>query len=409
MLNQKSNDLVEGSNESAKLLVNILQELICVVEKLDVRSQGLGLYGGLAGDLLFLWKANNFQPDLVDESVFEHKFSYLQEHFSIQQFNLSFGLSGIGWLIEYLNQSQTDYDPQLCESIDHVLLEQINIDKWQGELEVVMGLAGIASYAARRARKSEQQDIFEVLLRHYDSNATKLSDNLISWPQPLNSVYRMSEVEDKSNEYNLGLAHGVTGIIAALIPALKLKAQQAKARELLSQSCEWLLHQENSAKNKKCYFKSTNKSKRTSRLGWCYGDLTIALTLARAGIALNVPKYIEKAREIGLHAAKRTASNAMIKDASICHGSMGLAVIFKLLSELLERESDELMRAAKFWLQYTVELYQKEGIEGFHYFSGKTGEFVENTSLLEGYSGIGLGLLTFLDETTDWTDCLLMS
>jgi lantibiotic modifying enzyme len=207
-------------------------------------------------------------------------------------------------------------------------------------------------------------------------------------------------------EYNLGLAHGVPGIISAILPALTIPALSNRAQKLLKQSCDWLLMQQLTIKEES-FFSSYVNDPLPSRLGWCYGDLTIALTLARVGNALKIPQYLTQAEEMALHSAKRCEKSAGIDDAGVCHGSAGLSLIFQLLNK--EIPSIKLEQASIKWLDFTLKLYNEKGMEGLYKPSPQRGNRNESKGFLTGYSGVGLCLISLLNGDTEWTECLSLS
>lgn len=426
--------MLEPLDSAVKNKATIKEILIGLTESIQINDNdknNCGLLGGLAGELLFLFQLSRYNENVNNEQVFTEKLSFLQEQLPayVAQPDLSRGLTGQGWFLEFINQAQgSEYDPELCEEIDNILTNTIASDTWHGEIEMVLGLSGIAAYAARRAEKLSSNKLYDIIIGHYEALAIQTSNNTLSWSQPANSVYRFNKEAPESLEFNLGLAHGVPSIIASLLPALKLPNLHSRTKTLLIQSCDWLIGQElepnQSSSGKKsisCFDsyctgyhqendvltdkKSNEKS--GSRLGWCYGDLTIALTLARVGNALDLPSYIDKAKALGLHAAKRDHHDAAILDAGLCHGSAGLALIFQLLHQQVQ--APELLSAANKWLTFTLTMYQEKGLDGLFMYSALSKEYEKDTSLLMGYSGIGLCLLSALGQEADWADCLLMA
>lgn len=387
-----------------------LKVLTSVIQKTNNDVNNLGLVNGLTGELLFLWQASCYDKTLVNEEIFYEKFEFLQENFSVAatNFSLENGLAGAGWFLEYINQAQgEDYDPELCDDIDNILLNTISVTSWRGEIEMLQGLAGLSIYGARRLLKTEQDDFYEKFINHFEKLATQIDKITLSWQQPSYSVYRLNEEDISAPEYNLGLAHGIVGIIAAILPALNIPSLYLRTKKLLVQSCDWLLQQELVGADKKSFFPSSMNDNHYSRLGWCYGDLTIALTLARVGKVLEFPSYIEKAKEISLHASQREEYSAMVQDAGICHGSSGIALIFQLLHKELQLE--ELIPVVNNWLNVTLELYSDKGLKGYYKYSGFEKDHIESLGLLTGYSGIGLCFLALLTGDSEWTDCLLLS
>lgn len=399
---------LKSAIQNKDLINQILNKFNQKILYLENQNTNRGLLSGLTGELLFLYQLSQYNSELVDETIFNKKLEFLQTNlsFSVGHPDLSSGLSGQGWFLEYINQAQkAGYDPELCEEIDEILFNVLSIDNWNGEIEMVLGLSGIAMYAGRRQLQYSSKSLFEKIIKHFEDSAIQISENTLSWSQPRHSVYRFNKEEPEAVEYNLGLAHGVPSIIAAILPALKIPSLFDRTKRLLIQSCDWLLEQELNEEDKISCFGTSCNDKQGSRLGWCYGDLTIALTLARVGNALEMPSYINRAKQISLHAALRDSEQAMIQDAGLCHGSAGLSLIFQLLNQKLN--VPELLAAANKWLDYTLELYQKQNLPGFYRYYNHSYE--EDTSLLMGYAGIGLCLLSALGEDADWADSLLMA
>ncbi|MFT4927846.1 MAG: lantibiotic modifying enzyme [Phenylobacterium sp.] len=419
--------ILKSASENRQLIEQILQQFAGVLMALPNTVTNGGLLSGLTGDLLYLYQLSLYQGGLVgqtvvDEEVFNDKLEFLQESLALSAGhpNLSAGLSGQGWFLEYLNQGQgEDYDDELCEEIDNLLHSSLSVDEWLGEIELILGLGGIAIYAARRQLKSASTELFERLLSHYEQALTQISDTTSSWTQPAKSHYRFDQENPDKAEFNLGLAHGVPGIIAAILPALNIPKLHQRAKLLLQQSCDWLLEQELAAESEgkarvSCFASACgehdnggNSYNSGSRLGWCYGDLTIALTLSRVGKALQHSGYIEKARQISLHAATRDKTQGMVYDAGLCHGSAGLVLIFQLLDQQLNEP--KLAQAANRWLDYTLDLYRQKGLEGLYAWTPLEQDYKEDTGLLMGFGGVGLCLLSALGEEADWVDCLLMA
>lgn len=373
-------------------------------------SHGNGLLSGLAGHLLFLYNAHRYDSSLVDEALFTEQLERLQEGLSDQSFELSNGLAGQAWVLEYFNQANSeDYDPQLLEEIDSLFCESLSHNPWLGEIEMVLGLSGYAPYTARRARFTDQTKLYGVLVAGLLSTVTRLDNGQITWSQPKESIYRL-EKDDAAREqaeYNLGLAHGVPGIIAALLPAITIPKLKSQVTSVLLASCDWLLEQQNPDRSSHCRFGSCVGDNHQSRLGWCYGDLTIALTLARVGKATDRPSYVEQALEIALKSANRDAKTGHIVDAGLCHGSVGLVTIYQLLNQVMPHPV--LAKAASTWLEYSLQQYRDKGIESLYSYNGVNEDYEEDFSFLMGFSGIGLGLISALDNDMSWTDCLLMS
>ncbi|AOT10071.1 lanthionine synthetase C family protein [Pseudoalteromonas luteoviolacea] len=367
-----------------------------------------GLLSGLAGQLLFLFKAHHMDANTIDEALFSEKLEVLQEQLVEQSFELSSGLAGQAWVLEFFNQAdKEEYDAELLEDVDELFIQALDYHPWPGEIEMVLGLSGYAPYAARRSQFSDQSKLYSIIVSGLESTATYFDNGHIAWSQPKESIYRFDTDDREKPEYNLGLAHGVPGMIAALLPALNIPSLKARAAKLISGACDWLLeHQTGHDHAYSCYGSCAGESDPKSRLGWCYGDLTIALILARAGYGLDRPSYIERAREIAVHAAKRDDKSAYINDAGLCHGFVGLALIFQIVNKIMP--DPKLAEATQYWVDYSLTAYRERGLSALHSYNGVSKSHEVDFGFLMGYAGIGCGLISLLDDDVSWTDCLLM-
>lgn len=392
--------------------VNFLETLRLSCYKQLSASSNNNLLAGLSGILIFLIamgdqsSAENLDDDY--DSVINNTFDQIQNIIPeiLHDFSINTGLSGICWFLEYINQKQDVYDPDFCAEIDAILLQHLSVETWKFEIEALAGLAGIAVYAGRRQRKTDQTILFDKIISHYEALVTEISADQLTWEQPRHSIYRMDKEDRSYPEYNLGLAHGMVGIIASLIPAYSIPSLQSRVRRLIEHSCNWLMSQKIQDEQSIGRYPSSAGSQSPSRLGWCYGDLTIAHTLARAGKLFVREDFIEEARITALKAAARTVENGYCYDAGLCHGSAGNGLCFQLLAQ--ELDMPELQERADFWFNYTLKLYEEKNLKGLHHFNGLSEKYEESHGFLEGYAGIGLCLIAWETGEADWVDCLLL-
>ncbi|WP_298652111.1 lanthionine synthetase LanC family protein [uncultured Proteiniphilum sp.] len=129
--------------------------------------------------------------------------------------------------------------------------------------------------------------------------------------------------------------------------------------------------------------------------------------LWQAGKAINKDEWKEKGLEVLLQSTKRTAyHDSLVTDAGICHGSAGIALIFRRM--YLETKLDDFKSGTQYWINQTLELASLE--ESLGYKHSLRDSWVSDYSLLTGISGIGLVLLSYLhDEQQNWDEMLLIS
>ena len=110
-----------ASPEQEAQIRAIIKKLASEVSQDLHTVQGNGLLSGLAGHLLFLFNAYRIDESSVDEVLFSEKLEQLQEQLDQQSFELSSGLAGQAWVLEYLNQADLeDYEPDLLTEVDQI-------------------------------------------------------------------------------------------------------------------------------------------------------------------------------------------------------------------------------------------------------------------------------------------------
>jgi len=367
-----------------------------------------GILSGLSGQLLFLWQAAKMYPELVDEPLFNQQLILLQQY-GVRQTDIrsfGYGISGVGWFFEYI-LADDDYQADFNAGTDTLLQNYLQQLPAEADIEFVIGLSGLAVYLARRARHGQAEQATALLLGAIAERAVFLQPEQCSWPTPVGSAYRLQK-ESTAVEYNLGLAHGMPAVLAALLGLIPHLAEPTHARHLLKAGCDWLLQQQQSVITFGSYFANAADRPACSRLGWCYGDLTLALTLFRAAELLAEPGYAELARQMSLHCSRRREQDGMVFDAGLCHGYAGLVLIFGLLSQYFP--AAEVLAAKQYWLEKVLNQYQSHGLAALHKQVERADELTaqEEPGLLSGYAGIGLCLLAAEGQSTDWVDLLLL-
>ena len=388
------------------------QVLHLLIEKVTASSStSVALLSGRAGQLLFLYQAAQLHTSQIDVNWLSAEISTLIANAKtvLPDCSMAYGMAGIAWFYQYVLQDQQESAEENA-AVDNLFAQLLSVHKWQGEYEYILGLAGYAPYLARRTHTELGKKNALALIQHF-SQLAAMAGGLANWLTSHGSAFRMNKNSLAQTEINLGLAHGNTGVLAALLTLSSDPAVADSAKPLLSAGCDWLVLQQQDAGLFGSYFANLSHLRSKSRLGWCYGDLTIALTLARAGRLLQRQTYTDFARMIALHSACRDAVDAQIYDTGLCHGSSGLALIFRLLYR--ELHDPELLTAAIRWQDFYLQQFQQQGLSALHKWigditPGDRRKREEDVGLLEGYAGIGLSLLCGLGQEPDWVDALLL-
>ncbi|HSN86814.1 MAG TPA: lanthionine synthetase C family protein, partial [Thermoanaerobaculia bacterium] len=282
------------------------------------------------------------------------------------------------------------------------------------------GLVGIGVYFHERLSRPTARPAAETALRRILvqlMNSVEESDGGLTWhtsPELLPQEVRDSHPQ---GYYNVGMAHGVPGVIALLGILCEAGFDQSggldsDARPLLAGAVDWLLARElpPEAATRFPHLAGPGIAPAPSRLAWCYGDPAIAVALLGAARRSGNTEWERAARRIALDAAARSPEGSRVIDAGLCHGAAGLGHLFHRLHQATGEEA--LAGAARFWFRQALDLRRPgEGVAGFLAWAplpnGEEG-WDADPGFLTGASGVALALLAALSPIEPAWDRLLM-
>src|SRR5580658_7389340 len=122
--------------------------------------------------------------------------------------------------------------------------------------------------------------------------------------------------------YNLGLAHGVPGVIALLGEVLQAGTCVDRAAPLLRGTLEWVWAQRLPGGGPSAFpgLVAPDTAATSTRTAWCYGDPGIAIAMLGAARALGDHTWEDRALQVARGAAQRPAEQTGVRDAGLCHG-----------------------------------------------------------------------------------------
>jgi lantibiotic modifying enzyme len=155
-----------------------------------------------------------------------------------------------------------------------------------------------------------------------------------------------------------------------------------------------------------------NSQSSESRIGWCYGDFGIGMTLLQLADKTNDEGLKEFNKSLFHNCLRRTeAPTSDINDAGFCHGSFGIVYLYFLIQKANTLNVD-LTPFIDTWIDSGVQFAKyNDGPAGFKQFHPIFGNssYIDQLNLLEGVSGIGLVLMDILnDKKGNWSECLLL-
>jgi lantibiotic modifying enzyme len=209
--------------------------------------------------------------------------------------------------------------------------------------------------------------------------------------------------------YNLGVAHGVPGVIPILAEAV---VAGIDADALLDQSVAWLLAQRMPAESP-CSFAYTvapGSEFRPTRVAWCYGDLGVSVSLLSTARLVGNREWETAAIEVGRKVAARPVEEAGVVDAGLCHGGFGNAHLFNRLYHATGVE--DFAAAARVWYGWGLDFRKPgQGIGGYQSWSPDENldlKWTDDEGFLTGSAGIGLAILAGVSSVQpEWDRVML--
>lgn len=337
------------------------------------------------------------------------------------------GHTGVAWTIRNLvNLGAFDKSSlEILSDIDPVIEKSSGIFIKSQFYSLMYGLIGQGVYylemISNANLSNEAVDPFENLrkivraLDHFSVN----QDDTLTWIDHIST-------EDKNSKnpiYNLGIPHGVSGILCFLSIMHEMDIEKERAENLLRQGVKWLLKQKNNFYDISYYpsLIGAEYLPHLTRLGWSYGDLCVALALLRTSQVLKDKSLEEQALDTALISTKRNLKTAILYtkkennfnylDVGLCKGTAGIIMLYERFYDHFRDEA--LKKAQGFWLNLTFEYKNPAGgIAGYKAHISNDGEethWTEDVAFLDGASGVGLSFISLINPgLKQWQRLLLL-
>jgi lantibiotic modifying enzyme len=318
------------------------------------------------------------------------------------------GFTGVAWTLRHLAGvlPGAPLAADATEEIDGALLDLLD-GPWTGPYDLVTGLAGIGVYALERPPGTPVEGAAASCLERVVDRlaaAAVTKEAGAAWftlPELLPEHQRR---EAPAGYFNLGVAHGVPGVLPVLAGCAAAGVARESARRLLEAAAAWLLAQEQPAAADSAFasWLGPGIAPQPSRLAWCYGDAGVAAALFAAARAAGRSDWEAAALRVARRAAALPAERAGVRDAALCHGAAGLGHLFHRLHQATGDEA--LAEAAGRWLLAVLGMRRPgRGIGGFRSWEPSRGGWRDEAGFLTGAAGIGLALLAALSPVApDW-------
>ena len=155
------------------------------------------------------------------------------------------GLSGIAWTVQHFqgllyedDSADPDRDPN--QAIVDVLLKNW---QFQGKFDLWEGCTGLGVYALERFPSEPAIKLLELTVENLDQLSTH-DHNGITWFTPPASMSPEKQFTFVNDFYDLGVAHGVAGVISFLSRVHALGISKPTTEKLLYGAVSWLMAQQ---------------------------------------------------------------------------------------------------------------------------------------------------------------------
>lgn len=411
--------VVPYSNTAA--FMRILEQIVLVAQQDN--DPDISLLSGRGGHLLLYAYLSEYldKPELLDDAV--ETLNYCLEHVGTHQdsmpqlYTYSNGIVGLAWAVQHLiRQKMLPEDAsEILDGIDEHLLTFLEHDITRNNFDPLHGYVGKGAYFIERYPAQIALQGLERIVSELAATAKKFKDYL-GWGT-FDADSRPGEIR-----CNCGLAHGSAGIISFLCQVYALGLCQDQVRDLLEGAVRGLF-----------YYCASNETTdyifpdflleypasehtimiRTTRLGWCYGDLSTGKAILQAARILDKPEWIEQVRAVVLHHCNKlpdktnifSNQDAGVIDTTFCHGVMGIAYLFQLLGQ--ELGDLAIKQAAEQWLQMGITEVEQRLQNGDlrSVYNGK----LQDSGILNGYAGIAMVLMSSTKPGIQaWGRCLFL-
>jgi lantibiotic modifying enzyme len=274
------------------------------------------------------------------------------------------GFTGVAWALGQLDEWEiARAGGGTFSSLDAALARFLDRDDWPWHVDVVSGLAGFLIYALSRLPSDDAQAAIAAIVRLLDARAVELP-NGISWLLPPALLSAATREAAPRGCFNLGVAHGTAGVIAALSEVRRAGIEVERVRRLVERAVDWLLDSRLDGSWNFPPMNGPEVQAKPARLAWCYGTPGIAAVLLRAASAFERDDWHHAALQIGAWAASRPEHESGVVDAAFCHGSAGLGHVFNRLWQ--ETGDEQFADAARAWFGRALAVREAgEGIGGY--------------------------------------------
>jgi hypothetical protein len=333
------------------------------------------------------------------------------------------GLAGAGWILDHVSQilapvnddtddasgeSQSASDDPLSE-LDREVVRRL--EEGVGRYDLCGGLVGIGVYLLARLPNATAVSGLTLIFDQLRKRMVRCWPGF-TWHTPPGLLSPTERDRFPGGYYDLGVAHGVPGIIYIIEEIRASECILKPKRHIVRMAIEWLLARQRLYAAGSRYAKHYVKGQEgeDSPLGWCYGDLGIAAVLHHVDSRISTPLCRHCCSELLDRCLAWPDGKTGAREACLCHGAAGVAHIF---NRLYQKGGDARYKEASCrWFEQVLSMRAPgAGVGGYTAVDSQhDGIPLSSSSFLTGSVGIGLALLAaIVPWEPQWDRLLLIS
>jgi hypothetical protein len=342
------------------------------------------------------------------------------------------GVSGLGWIIEHISCLAEDPDDDASGSgdspdhsdagpsdvssdIDQTLVQAMQSAAWREPYDLISGLVGYGIYFLERLPSERAAQGIRKIVDHLEALAERSSGGL-TWHTRPDLLPGWQRGLCPTGYYNLGVAHGMPGVIFLFSEAAAAGIERARCLGLLEGAMDWLLanQRKEGSSTRFASWIGDSGERNGARPAWCYGDLGILAVLLQVAERWGNDGWRSFAMGMVDDCLSRPVEPDL--DPCLCHGAGGVAHV---LNRLRQSTGDERCRTASLrWFDAALAVREpQKGVGGFSSLmmvdpaSGNSElEWRPNAEFLDGATGIALALLAAVTPVDpQWDRLMLLS
>lgn len=403
---------IEFDIDDKAIILEVCNELYGRIANNDTigKSNDLTLANGISGILLYLCELYIVTGIDTREVIYKYlkKSQHVINHY-INDYSLYTGITGLNYVVNLIHKATGDYsfllkqlDSLYIKNYKAYLLDQKGGKNNCSDYDIISGNAGVIRYAL--SRYEDNDNMLSIL---YDQMNCICDVYERKWAK----LISFNATLDVENVVDLGMAHGISGIISILALIKSKQLADERSTEILNDLMNWVCFLKESEIKDSLWPSKINvqngrveiMNSKYRRAAWCYGSPGVATSLYMAGVAMNSAKIRQEANNIMKDVYNSSMNSWLITSPMICHGFSGILNIVYRLQEF-EFKNDISHRIIKRILKMVD--YDKE----FCFLNIDMNKVNDSAGFLMGSCGIALTLLSSISETEPtWDQVLLIS